>query len=709
LSQGVRDSDSPPNGRLNLSPRARRGIEWMRDNRALFFMVLPVVLIALVPLYGILFPPLVDLPEHLLISKLLWEKLAGVSHLDLEFSFFLGYRLFPACMMIVLSLCKFLGISFLYLPRIVATALISFHAIVVVTILYLGLKDKSWRSCVLAGCFAIPAVVCMYSACWFIGFVNYTLAVTLLIPTVYLTERFLNSGKWLDAFLVFLTLLIVYTAHPFAPTFWLLWCFSRAFAGLATQSIVREWRRLLSLGFVFLPIFLYHFLATAGGELAPSSRSLLKQPAIVSIGDWYQQRFRGFLDGAFFRADNAADSRLFGLVAIGIILGAIVFAFCSLREQRAKNLALSSVFLIVGSSWINETFIPVPSGHWLAYDYRFSSTTYAIGLALAGMVLLRPLPSSSNTGLFRTVLIVLALFSAFASFVHLREVRMAYKRFDAPARKYVAKVFKHEEPVGIALPKNRYHPDGSYLKHYVCLTEPDCNSKGTTFSRGYAGALYPVRVRSADRVPTGPLVGYWKMDELKRGDACVDSSGNGNVGVPHGTEVVDGKNGRARSFNGSGDYVEIPAIKISDAITVAAWVYSDNFAQNGAIVTRNTTYAQWALFFERKGLLKWKGAGSGNDVACAAPSNHSWHHIVGSQKGAAGNLYVDGILCASANLPAIGSAPISISIGRFNTLGFRPFAGQIDEVRIYNRALSDSEISQLFTSDDASSLKASLR
>ncbi len=91
-------------------------------------MVLLVVLIALVPLYGILFPPLVDLPEHIVISKLLWEKLSGVSHLDLEISFFVGYRLFPTFMMIVIPFCSLLGISFVYLPRIVTMTLISIVA-----------------------------------------------------------------------------------------------------------------------------------------------------------------------------------------------------------------------------------------------------------------------------------------------------------------------------------------------------------------------------------------------------------------------------------------------------------------------------------------------------------------------------------------------------------------------------------------------------
>ncbi len=285
-------------------------LAWIRANKALFVMVLIVVLIALLPLYGILFPPLVDLPEHILISKLLWEKLSGVSGLNLELSFFLGYRLFPALMIVVIPFCKLCGISLVYLPRIVPMGLMSFHAVVVVTILCFGLKDRSWKARVFAVCFAIPAVVCMYSACWFYGFVNYTLAITLLVPAVFLTERFLRSGKLSDASLLFLTLLLVYTAHPFAPAFWLMWCVCRAVAAFATRTFVLEWKKLICLGLIFSPILLYHFLATAGTDLAPASRSFLHQPAFLSINGWYQGRFRGLFNGAFFQADNISDSRL---------------------------------------------------------------------------------------------------------------------------------------------------------------------------------------------------------------------------------------------------------------------------------------------------------------------------------------------------------------------------------------------------------------
>jgi len=76
--------------------------------------------------------------------------------------------------------------------------------------------------------FSLPAVVCVYSAAWFIGFVGFTMRVTSLIPTIYFTEKYFLTGRHADAGFAFLFLLLAYTAHPFATFFWLFWCFCRS-------------------------------------------------------------------------------------------------------------------------------------------------------------------------------------------------------------------------------------------------------------------------------------------------------------------------------------------------------------------------------------------------------------------------------------------------------------------------------------------------
>src|SRR5215831_2064983 len=181
----------------------QKSVDWMKANKRLFVIIALITVAGLIPLYGVLFPSVVDMAEHISVSKLLWEKLKGTSHLDLTVSWYLGYRLFPILMLFLFSFCNLFGISPHSLPRIVASTLIALHAIVIVSILYYQLPNKSWKTIGLAGCFMLPAVAGMYSATWFLGFVNYTLAITLLIPAIFLTERFLRSGKWIDCVWLF--------------------------------------------------------------------------------------------------------------------------------------------------------------------------------------------------------------------------------------------------------------------------------------------------------------------------------------------------------------------------------------------------------------------------------------------------------------------------------------------------------------------------
>jgi hypothetical protein len=196
------------------------------------------------------------------------------------------------------------------------------------------------------------------------------------------------------------------------------------------------------------------------------------------------------------------------------------------------------------------------------------------------------------------------------------------------------------------------------------------------------------------------LVGHWQFEEGNPRDGCIDSSGNGNTGKPKGTTIVEGKHGRARSFSGRFDYIELPAINIPRAITVSAWVYSDRFVQNGFVVGKNPVNAQWSLFFESDGYLKWRGSSANGEVRCAAPANRAWHHVAARQEGTSASLYLDGVLCGTAVVPEIGNESGSITIGRFDGVQYYYFNGRIDDVRIYNRALSDVEITQLFSGED---------
>ncbi len=76
------------------------------------------------------------------------------------------------------------------------------------------------------------------------------------------------------------------------------------------------------------------------------------------------------------------------------------------------------------------------------------------------------------------------------------------------------------------------------------------------------------------------LVGYWKFDEGS-GTTATDSSGNGNTGTIYGATWVDGKSGKALSFDGNDDYVVSTTVNFSTGSadrTISFWVKSSNMA-----------------------------------------------------------------------------------------------------------------------------------
>jgi len=183
-----------------------------------------------------------------------------------------------------------------------------------------------------------------------------------------------------------------------------------------------------------------------------------------------------------------------------------------------------------------------------------------------------------------------------------------------------------------------------------------------------------------------------------------DSSDNGLHGSPNGfpSIISDPERGDVLSLNGVGQYVVCgndPLFDITGAITVAAWIKVNTFDKNfQAIVTKGES--AWRLTrdgsnngleFACMGLSgNWKVSGSKN------VDDAQWHHVAGVYNGSEISLYVDGVLDAS--LAASGTIATSIRaacIGENMRLPGRAWNGLIDDVRIYDHALSPAEIARL--------------
>jgi len=211
----------------------------------------------------------------------------------------------------------------------------------------------------------------------------------------------------------------------------------------------------------------------------------------------------------------------------------------------------------------------------------------------------------------------------------------------------------------------------------------------------------------ADSTMADPnLVGHWKLDT----DAN-DYSGNSH----HGTIVGDpcfvtGQIDGALDFNGLNDYVNTNSADLdlagTDTITVSAWIYPrTTLGDTTHLISdynKNDTLGWFVSFStsDKFGATNIDSVNSRTRVSSALALNQ-WHHVVAiiSPTGSP-NIYINGQLdndSSSGGDPTtqlyMGSG--NVMIGRQSTPDERYFNGKIDHVRIYNRALSVSEISQL--------------
>jgi hypothetical protein len=207
---------------------------------------------------------------------------------------------------------------------------------------------------------------------------------------------------------------------------------------------------------------------------------------------------------------------------------------------------------------------------------------------------------------------------------------------------------------------------------------------------------------------TNGLVGYWNFDE-GRGATAADSSGNGNNGTINGATWTTGKVGSgALSFNGASSYVQIPYFSSLNPpqFTLSAWVYFTGGSGYRAVLSsRNSNYNQGYIIYVHNSNVweLWMGNGIGWDIVDAsgvAVSPNTWTHIVASYDGSAAKIYINGVQKGSSIKTYVPQTSKPALVGAGGNEGNPPyqfqFPGKIDEVRIYSRALSSQEITDIY-------------
>ena len=196
------------------------------------------------------------------------------------------------------------------------------------------------------------------------------------------------------------------------------------------------------------------------------------------------------------------------------------------------------------------------------------------------------------------------------------------------------------------------------------------------------------------------LVGLWSFDEGSEATTVADSSGNGNTGdISGATPGEAGNFGNALSFDGSGDYVEVSdsaSLKPSN-VTVECWVKGSTIKSYQYIVAKYYVgdRASYGLYTGSSGGLFFYVSDGGYSLSNDAGTgvwNDEWHHIAGTYDGLTLKLYVDGNEVGTGKpvTKIIGYNTNNLFVGSYGT-GYY-FTGTIDEVRIWNTALTPGTI-----------------
>jgi len=206
--------------------------------------------------------------------------------------------------------------------------------------------------------------------------------------------------------------------------------------------------------------------------------------------------------------------------------------------------------------------------------------------------------------------------------------------------------------------------------------------------------------KPADPASTG-LVAYYAMD-----NNAEDGSGNGNHGTLQGApQWVEGLIGKALQFNGGTDYVEVadaPGLDIINTITIAAWIKANTFGNWRGFVVKGLETAPYAMQMWGDGSLRfgWNYGSPPGAVGNGLVNSNGkmplgeWAHLAVTYDGSTLRFYINGGLDTQETDVSLvfGTNDEPLILGCDFPGGDEYFDGAMDDVRVYNRALSPSEV-----------------
>lgn len=234
------------------------------------------------------------------------------------------------------------------------------------------------------------------------------------------------------------------------------------------------------------------------------------------------------------------------------------------------------------------------------------------------------------------------------------------------------------------------------------LTIKDGGQKASLFEIGKDLSLLPLDYGDSS------LVGYWDFEEAT-GTIVYDRSGNGRNGVFLSSPIWTAgcSKGSCLEFDNVDDGVSIPSFTFAGAsdYTMMAWAKIKGSHKNytGTIMSSgNWNSAHWALGISQSNTIfqTRKADGASSPTLSRTFSLNAWHFVALVRSGTSISFYVNGARIGGATITngVLVSDATNMTIGRETYAnGYFDFNGFIDEPRIYNRALSATEVQALYS------------
>jgi hypothetical protein len=209
-----------------------------------------------------------------------------------------------------------------------------------------------------------------------------------------------------------------------------------------------------------------------------------------------------------------------------------------------------------------------------------------------------------------------------------------------------------------------------------------------------------------DLILSDKPIGYWRLGETS-GTTATDLSAFENHGTYTGSfiqgkpGIISGDSNTSTQFDGSTSYVSmgnVTALNNLSTVTLSAWIKPTNFTSRGTVVAKEGTCKVDVITDGTVRFLTGNDWAGGILTSSTVLTLNNWHHIVATYDGTVKKLFINGVQDASvlSTTGALATTTNPLLVGAYYNAAVYSsyFIGNIDDVSIYNYALTPTQITE---------------